>query len=791
MEPVYLGLFSKIFDWVFDNILRPVIEFLAGILNEILAFLFEEVLKPLLVNVFFPMFQTIAKMVFDILVDVLLEFYVKGLQVQDWVGDCFNIFGGITTVKYNGKDTYLILALFQMSPVWRAIWLMIGVSFALLLVFSMISVIRSIGELGNEVQHPLNRVLRDIFNGFLHMILVPFVCVSLMIGTCVVLNSVSTGISNMQAAQSNTSYRGTKTTIGRAIFVVSTMDAAWNPAYNINSKFQAEMPGISDSIRRQYYYSDFAFKNGKEVSPAVKNFWEKKNDKFVAKDDFDIREIDYLIGVALFLLFFFMLGRGALTFITRIFHLFLLTVAGPVFACTYPLDQGKKYEGWKDLYIGTFFSAFGLMIGMEVYLMLIPYIMDGGVQFGTGTPAAHYLIRLIMLGGGAFMIKDVGPVITGFISSAAANLESSANASSVSNALKAGQMGWDAAKYTYGKAASLFDKKRKKDKEDKDNEEKKGKGGEKSDSNNFSGKSSGSSSGGDSGGGSGAAAVAAATAKASAAKTGAKSVTGAAQSGAKNALKKDGKDAAKKDDKNKGQVKKSYLGGMFVKGTGPDGKNRWGINLGKNFHFGMQKDGSVAGNVFGLSWKRGADGKIDKLAVPFVKFKRNAEGKLQVARVRVTKGMQLKRTEQVDENGKRTLGGMYVANCSAIGLKKRFDADTGKVETHSKLGVHYAKNVREDGTAEYVMTHRNFLGSTSVYDRDKAGNYHVVARKGFTSNRAYKLDKETGKRKLVSVKSFGGRSLYEDMEEQDDDDDDTNDTGTTDNDTANTGDKKE
>ena len=550
MEPVYLGLFSKIFDWVFDNILRPVIEFLAGILNEILAFLFEEVLKPLLVNVFFPMFQTIAKMVFDILVDVLFEFYVKGLQVLDWVGDCFNIFGGITTVKYNGKDTYLILALFQMSPVWRAIWLMIGVSFALLLVFSMISVIRSIGELGNEVQHPLNRVLRDIFNGFLHMILVPFVCVSLMIGTCVVLNSVSTGISNMQAAQSNTSYRGTKTTIGRAIFVVSTMDAAWNPAYNINSKFQAEMPGISDSIRRQYYYSDFAFKNGKEVSPAVKNFWEKKNDKFVAKDDFDIREIDYLIGVALFLLFFFMLGRGALTFITRIFHLFLLTVAGPVFACTYPLDQGKKYEGWKDLYIGTFFSAFGLMIGMEVYLMLIPYIMDGGVQFGTGTPAAHYLIRLIMLGGGAFMIKDVGPVITGFISSAAANLESSANASSVSNALKAGQMGWDAAKYTYGKAASLFDKKRKKDKEDKDNEEKKGKGGEKSDSNNFSGKSSGSSSGGDSGGGSGAAAVAAATAKASAAKTGAKSVTGAAQSGAKNALKKDGKDAAKKDDKN-------------------------------------------------------------------------------------------------------------------------------------------------------------------------------------------------------------------------------------------------
>ncbi|MBO6207136.1 MAG: hypothetical protein J6N53_04350 [Lachnospiraceae bacterium] len=786
MEPVYLGLFSKIFDWVFDNILRPVIEFLSGILNEILAFLFEEVLKPLLVNVFFPMFQTIAKMVFDILVDVLFEFYVKALQVLDWIGECFNIFGGITKVKYNGAENYLILTLFQISPVWRAIWMLIGVSFALLLLFSIISVIRSIGELGNEVQHPLNRVLRDIFQGFLHMIMVPFVCVFLMIGTCVLLNSVNTGLGSMQAAQSNTTYRGTKTTIGRAIFVVSTMDAAWNPSYNINSRSQAEIPGTSDSIRRQYYYSDYATISGKTETPAAKKFWEKNaKGEFIAKGDFDVREIDYLIGVALLLLFFFMLGRGALTFITRIFHLFVLTIAGPVFACTYPLDQGKKYEGWKDLYIGTFFSAFGLMIGMEVYLMLIPFIMDGGVQFGTGTPAAHYLIRLIMLAGGAFMIKDVGPVITGFVSSAAANLESSANASSVSNALKAGQMGWDAAKYTYGKATSLFDKKRKKEKEDKEKEKAKGnkKGGDEddgdSDSNKFSGKSSSSdksSGGGKTGGGGvggfGAAEGSAATSKATAetgnaAKQDAKRGTGADRSGAESTT-------------NKGKVKKSFLGGMFVKGTGPDGKSRWGINLGKNFHFGMQADGSVAGNVFGLSWKRGADGKIDKLAVPFVKFKRNADGKLQVARVRLTKGMQLKRTEQVDGNGKRTLGGMYVANCSAIGLKKRFDADTGKVETHSKLGVHYAKNVREDGTAEFVKTHRNFLGTTSVYDRDKAGNYHVVARKGFTSNRAYKLDKETGKRKLVSVKSFGGRSLYEDMEEQDDDDDEED-----------TGDKKE
>ena len=711
MQPVYLGLFSKIFNAIFDAILKPIIEFFGGLLNTILSFLFEEVVKPLLVNVFFPMFKTICELIFDILADILFDLYTMMLWLVDLMADIFNIFGGVSPVTYKGKETYLMLALFQMSPVMRAVWGLIGISFILLLIFSGFSVLRSMAELGNEVQHPLSKVLRNTFSGFCKMVAVPLVCLFLLLGTSVVLSSMSNGLAEMNSSRysknNDDSYKGTTTTIGRCIFVVSTLDAARTSSYNIThtTADQKKGIGVNDSLRAKYYYTDYQVKEGSEYKDAAVYFRDKDKvkDEFLAKNDFDIKEIDYLIGIALGLLFLYTLVRGVLTFVARIFNLFLLTLAGPIMGSTYPLDDGKKYEGWKELYVGEFFSAFGLLLGMQIYIMLIPVIMDGRILFGNGTVEANYLIRLVMMGGGAFMIKDVGPVITGLVSQTAANLESSANQGMMANLTKVGMEAWDKTKAAYGTAKGVFSKKKM--------DEKKKQGGK-----------------------------------------GPSSPRGDA-------------------------IKKSYLGGMLVKGKGNDGKEHWGFSLGSKFNFGLKGDGSVSGNVFGIGWKKGKDGKVDKVSVPFMRFKRGADGKMAVSKVKIAKGMQFRRSEVVDKDGKRTMGKMFCSDLSVIGMKKRFDADTGKVETLSKLGRHFAKKTDENGKSEYVMTHRNILGTTSVYDRDKAGNYHVVARKGFTSNRAYKLDKETGQRKLVGVKSFGGRSLYEDTEDVNDDDDD-DDTGT-------------
>ena len=784
MDRVYLGLFSTIFEWIWDSILKPVVDFIGGLLNTILSLLFDKVLMPMLINVFFPMFKSICEMVFNALCDILFEVYVTVLRLVDYLSEIFNIFGGITQVQYKQNDMYIISALFAMTPVMKLVWFVAGISFFFLLIFSMVSVIRSMGELGNEVQRPVTKVLKSTWDGFLKMFSTPFICVALIMIMQVVLVSVYTGIQDSDDV-GNTGNKGSQTTIGRVIFVVSTLNAASNSQYNISTASESMRGtlGVNDNVRAQYYYTDYK-ENGIN---AAKDY----SDLSTVKKDFNAKDIDFLIGGAMALLFAFTLGRGALTFIGRIFNIIVLTIVAPIFGSTIPLDDGQRYEKWKDMYVGQLFSGFGLVLSMEIYLLLVPVFMDMNLEFGVGTIEANYLLRIIFLAAGAYMVMQVGPVITGLVSQSAASAEMSANRTF-------GGAIFAAANYAKGKIVGDKSKGVRKERIDAKTGKPVGEGGK---GNKSDAKKDGKAGDGKS-----------ANTKAADALAGKKGASAdvhnitskrmeddeKSNKGTKVQLKtkqqeeqeakereaekpKDAKEAAEKAAKGPG-VKKSYLGGIFVKGKGKDGKEHWGVNLGSKFNFGLKEDGSVSGNVFGIGWKKGKDGKVDKVSIPFMRLKRGEDGKMHISKIKLSKGMQLRRTESVetDKDGnvtKRKLGGMYVSDLSAIGMKRRFDASTGKVETQSMLGTHYRREVKEnaDGTksASYVKSYRNFLGSTSVYDRDKAGNYHVTARKGFLSDKTYKLDKKTGKKKLLKQRSLKGlyNAEFDDDEEDDDDGD--------------------
>ncbi|MBO7356517.1 MAG: hypothetical protein J6U50_07785 [Lachnospiraceae bacterium] len=771
MDKVYLGIFSWIFDKIWNSILKPVIDFIGELLNSILSLLFDKVLKPLLINVFFPMFKDICKMVFDALCDILFEVYVTLLKLIDYLCEVFNIFGGITNVTYNGKETYLLSALFSMAPIMKAMWFIIALSFCLLLMFSIIAVIRSIGELGNEVQRPVAKVLRSTFDGFLKIITAPLVCIFLIMFMQMMLVSLHNGITSGDDLVSETS-KGSQTSLGRIIFVVSSLNASTNSTYNISTAsgdFRNTL-GINDAVRAQYYYSDYKV-NGIDASKDFSNL-------NTVKKDFKPQDIDYLIGIALALLFAFTIARGAMTFVARLFNIIILTIVAPIFGGTVPLDDGQKYEKWKDMYIGQLFSGFGLVLAMEMYLLLIPVIMDNRLAFGKGTIEANYLIRVIFLAAGAYMVMQVGPIITGLVSESAASAE-------MSNNRTFGGAIFAAA--SYAKGTIVGDKSNKAVAEVKVDAK--------------TGKPIGNKSDAKKGGANGD------NTKAANNKAQKKNAKGDVQDAInkraaddekvnkgvkvrektdeeKEKEKKEAlanapktKEEAAKQKAQKPGVKESYFGGIFVRGKGKDGKDHWGINLGKRFNFGLKEDGTVSGNVFGIGWKRGKDGKIDKVSVPFMRFKRGEDGKFAVSKIKISQGMQLRRTEHVetDKDGNivsRKMGGMYVSDLSAIGMKRRYDANTGKVETQSMLGTHYRREKNKDGKYEYVKSYRNFLGTTSVYERDNTGEYHVTARKGFLSDRTYSLNKKTGKRKTLKVSSLGGRSLYEANDDDDDDDDD-------------------
>ncbi|MBO6207145.1 MAG: hypothetical protein J6N53_04305 [Lachnospiraceae bacterium] len=923
METVYLGLFSSLFKKIFNAILKPVIEFIGGLINKVFTWIFDNILKPLLVDVLLPLFKWLIELIYEILASVIYGVFAELLKIIDTIQKIFDVFAGIKPVSYDGQSYYMLDLFFSRDFVQKATWILISISLALMMAFAIIAVMRSMADLSGEMKNPVSKVLRLTFQCFLKLVMIPFVCMLLIRLSGTILVSVNDGLKLVAASEKDGAH---ETTMGRMIFCMASLDAAKDGPNVSNVSSNA---GMQDSLRKYYYFSD--------ISGA-----KKYSDLGQVGNDFKYEKFNFVTGFGVGLIFLMIMGTCVFKFINRIFNVILLYITAPLFVCSMPLDEGKNYNQWKEMFVGQLFSGYGAVIAMQIYLMVAPYMLDSKLNLMSTTPEGDIVIRMVFIIGGALAIESAGTMLTGLISSTAASMES-AQAQQGKGLISAGlSLAKNVAGATY---RTLKPKGGKDDEKDSDGkmpelpEDDKGgggkegsSGGKESGSNKFDGsKGSGEKGTGakfegkKQGGGAGSDAQKK-SAKNLAEKSGAgkggalgadkedgagkdagnKSEAGAGKPGAKADLgeagnkdaaagkkgaaggKKggagkpgmpakpdaDGKadadeeeeqeeqsqaatggkkggasggkkggaasksDAGKKDGKkdkkqkfNKAGVRvtSSFLGGMFVKGVDKDGKSRWGLNLGSKFNFGLKKDGSVGCNVFGLaswktdaegnktrsilggaakwgqdaegnktrsllggaakwgenadgtktrsllgaaSWKVDKDGNTTKISVPFMRFKSVDDGKggktFKLSKVQLTKGMKFKRAMYYDKETGALKTEMYCADFSPLGVKKAFDAETGKVETlRSITGDNFARTVnKQTGKVEYVKTHSDFLGRTKIYDRDKAGNYHVVASRGWVSSEVYSLNKDTGETTLLKSQLNSGFSLYDDFEAQ-------------------------
>ena len=196
-----------------------------------------------------------------------------------------------------------------------------------------------------------------------------------------------------------------ETTLSRMIFVVASLDANKVDAhYNISGKVDDEDSpvtvasdiGAEDKIRNPFYtgQSNYA-------------------DTDVVGRSFDFARFDYLIGFGGSIFLLIVMAICLINFICRIFEVLMLFIASPLFVSVMPLDDGEKFKAWQDMFVAKLFSGFGSVIAMELYMLICPVVMSGGISFmQNGSTEADYLIRLVFMLGGAWAVIKAGPTIT-------------------------------------------------------------------------------------------------------------------------------------------------------------------------------------------------------------------------------------------------------------------------------------------------------------------------------------------------------------------------------------------
>ena len=400
---------------IFDAVVTPVTNAVGKVISTVLNTVINDVLMPILE----PFFKSLVEPILGLIGDLFMAWihirtyyiYVAVLRVIDVLEYAFNIFGGVsdvTVVKDGQRSTdFLLNVFFTNSGVSKIFWSITLLAFAVSLVFGIIAVMKSTTDLDGK--RPVGKVIGAIAKTGLTFLIVPFFMLFTLNMTNIVIKKTNE-ILSMSVGMDTPS-------LGTVLFLATTLQAEENSAGEMSATEMAEalkngndndtMAGFTDGVRADYY-------SGK------KDYWNAGD----VLSDFNITQVKTVLGLFMSLFVLLMLIICTFVFITRIFEVMLLYIASPFFVATIPLDDGAKFNEWRNMFIAKLFSGFGMLIGMKLYIILVPIIMSSNLELSS-INFVNMGLKVLFIVGGAFAIYKSNSLLMQILNIQASYAESS------------------------------------------------------------------------------------------------------------------------------------------------------------------------------------------------------------------------------------------------------------------------------------------------------------------------------------------------------------------------------
>ena len=284
----------------------------------------------------------------------------------DFLKDIFYMLCGIDPVLIDGKEGDLLSSLVESDAIRRSFLLVFIVGSILIVVFTIVAILKS----GYNEKMNVFAVLKRSGQSFLIALLVPFVVLAGILLTNTVMRSINIAMTPYGTNGSSTIGGEFLTTIG------------FNSYVGNENK---------DLVFSKFVSGEFDYTNVDLV-----------------KSYFNIQSMNYLIGILGSLVMLVMFVLSSLTFVQRIFDVVLLYIISPVSISTIPLDEGNRFKVWKDMMIGKILSAYGIILVMNLFFLVIPQVyqikfFDNGFYNG--------IVYILFLIGGAFAVTKANDII--------------------------------------------------------------------------------------------------------------------------------------------------------------------------------------------------------------------------------------------------------------------------------------------------------------------------------------------------------------------------------------------
>ena len=329
----------------FSSMMREIMESIAN--NEVVDIVTE---------IFWDTVEFTMSLILEPIMEMIYSLYIAMLNLIWVLEQSFDLFAGTQDVYVNdaagnvvGKADFMT-AVFTGSSIQNAYWYMMLAASALCFFFTILAVIRSMGDALSEMRRPVSAVMRSAFQAMISFFMVPLSCLAVMKLGAAVTKIIST-------AGANGDQR-----IADVVFVLTVGDE-WK----------------SDSARQMCSSGRMFSQN------SVRQY-------------FNWRDINYIYAYLICLFMIIVMITIVMQAVMRALMVTALFLTSPWFVSAIPLDDGEKFRSWTRLFAGFSFATFGPILVMRIYCVLLTSIgITGDISFGTDfNPLTGWVLKMVI-----------------------------------------------------------------------------------------------------------------------------------------------------------------------------------------------------------------------------------------------------------------------------------------------------------------------------------------------------------------------------------------------------------
>ncbi len=296
-----------------------------------------------------------------------LQLFLWMLQLIDGLMEIFSAISGVTNVNYHGQQVNMLEFLAGDSTVAAVFWCIFILSVGLTCIFTIVGLVKNMVANNRNVSTIVGKFFLALL-GTLAMLAVVFLGI-------LIANSLLQLLAKIFQVQNTIK-------LSNAIFDACVGN--WINGYSI-SGVDITSHSVGDIFG--------------SYNAAFFGIWPKswKCNGMVNPNTFMYLPA-LIAGVALLIA----LIISILNLAKRIYEIIFLYFCMPVSMSTLPLDDGAKFKNWREMFITKIILAYGAVLSVNIFVLLLPIIQHMQVQGASGFANSIFVIFMII--GGALII---------------------------------------------------------------------------------------------------------------------------------------------------------------------------------------------------------------------------------------------------------------------------------------------------------------------------------------------------------------------------------------------------